>query len=127
MTKLAHRQARAATAPKKTIELTQIHSLKHHTDEVWDVCFSHDATRLASSGADKTTIIYSVETFQVLHKLCGHSGGIGCASWSPDDSKIVTCSQDYTAMVWDTAVSLASNFLQPAKSLLSVVGPDLIF
>ncbi|KAG0651669.1 putative WD repeat-containing [Hyphodiscus hymeniophilus] len=104
MTNLAPSPARqqVAAPTKKQVQLTEKISLKHHTDEVWDVCFSHNGMRLASSGADMTTIIYSVDTFEVLHSLEGHSAGIGSVSWSPDDSKIVTCSQDFTATLWDT-------------------------
>jgi WD40 repeat protein len=109
MAKLVNRPtpSRFAAAAKREVNLTEAASLKHHSDEVWNVCFSHDGTRLASSGADTTAIIYSVEDFEVLHILNGHAAGIGSVFWSPDDKKIVTCSQDYTATLWDTKVSMA--------------------
>ena len=110
MTKTVRKPAADSSASDAKVEAKQARlvekfCLKYHQDEVWDVCFSNDGTRLASSGADKTTIIYEVDKFTVLHILRRHSAGIGSASWSPDDSKIVTCSQDDTAHVWDTAVS----------------------
>lgn len=113
MTKSVHRPAPSSGAVlhKAKPRLTEKCSLQHHKDEVWDVCFSHDGSRLASSGADGSTIIYEVDSFKVLNVLTGHSAGIGAASWSPDDSKIVTCSQDSTARVWDVAVSFAPHIL----------------
>jgi WD40 repeat protein len=111
MTKMVHRpapshdagdsrgEAKASTTEARLVEKL---CLRNHKDQVWDVCFSNDGTRLASSGADKTTVIYQLDSFEVVHVLSGHSGGIANASWSPDDSKIVTCSQDNTARVWDT-------------------------
>jgi WD40 repeat protein len=106
-----------AKVETKQVQLAEKFCLKHHKDEVWDVCFSNDGTKLASSGADKTTIIYQVDDdFKVLHILSGHSGGIGSSSWSPDDTKLVTCCQDNTARMWDTAVS--SSFPRISSGLI---------
>lgn len=107
MTKTVHKPAPAppSDAARAKPRLIEKCSLQHHQDEVWDVCFSHNGSLLASSGADGSTIIYEVDNFKIVHFLTGHSAGIGSAAWSPDDSKIVTCSQDSTARVWDTAVS----------------------
>ena len=98
----------ASKVPAKRAQLDEKLFLKLHKDEVWDVCFSNDGTRLASSGADNTTIIYNVDNFAVLHILEGHSEGIGSLAWSPDDSRVVTGSQDETARIWDTNVSYIS-------------------
>ena len=113
MTKTVRKTAPASDAvgskvPAKQAQLNEKLFIKLHKDEVWDVCFSNDGTRLASSGADNTTLIYNVDNFAVLYILEGHSKGIGSLAWSPDDSRMVTCSQDYTARVWDTSVSSIS-------------------
>jgi len=79
--------------------------LSKHTGEVWQVRFSHDGNRLASCGEDGTAIIYDVGTFEPLQNLADHEMGIAAVAWSPDDSLIVTCSQDRRARLWNTHVS----------------------
>jgi WD40 repeat protein len=80
--------------------------LSKHTGEVWQVVFSHDGKSLASCGEDGTAIIYDSSTFEVLQTLADHEMGISAVSWSPDDSLIVTCSQDKRARLWDATVSI---------------------
>lgn len=79
--------------------------LSQHSDEVWFLDFSHDGTRLATTSKDCTIIIYDTSAFEVLHKLSGHEGAVAYIAWSPDDSKLVSCSQDLRARLWDVVVS----------------------
>lgn len=84
--------------PLQTIlELTQ-------NDEVWFLEFSHGGRRLATSGQDSAVIIYDTTDFQILHQLTEHTKYVGYVTWSPDDTKIITCSHDRTAKVWDATV-----------------------
>ncbi|KAL2821824.1 WD40-repeat-containing domain protein [Aspergillus cavernicola] len=76
--------------------------LTHHSNEVWHCQFSHDGTKLVTTGGDSTVIIYETSTFEVLHTLQEHEDGVAHAAWSPDDSKLITCSQDRTARLWST-------------------------
>ncbi|EDN02541.1 conserved hypothetical protein [Histoplasma mississippiense (nom. inval.)] len=75
--------------------------LSEHTDEVWYLEFSHDGTKLATTGRENIVIIYDVATFSVIHRLTDHGGPVAYATWSPDDSKLISCSQDYKARLWD--------------------------
>lgn len=84
--------------------LQTMFELNRLNGEVWHVQFSHDGTRLASSGQDKVVVIYDVKTFAVSTFLHGSEEGVGGLSWSPDDSKIITCSQDKTARMHDCKV-----------------------
>ena len=79
--------------------------LKDLKGEVWQVQFSHDGTRLAAAGSDETVVVWDTRTFSVAFTLQGHEAGVGNVSWSPDDSLIVTCSQDRHACLWDGKVS----------------------
>jgi WD40 repeat protein len=79
--------------------------LDDHSGEVWFVKFSNDGTRLASAGQDGTVIIYEVPSFKILHTLADHEDGVGSVAWSPDDSMIVTSSQDKRARLWNAHVS----------------------
>ena len=48
----------------------------------------------------------SSKDFQPIHHLKEHTGAITYLRWSPDDSKLLSCSQDKHAKLWDTTVCL---------------------
>ncbi|OTA94806.1 hypothetical protein M434DRAFT_20608 [Hypoxylon sp. CO27-5] len=75
--------------------------LDEHEDQVWQVVFSHDGTKLASCGQGKQVIIWDVPSFEPLHILKDHDDGVGNVAWSWDDSMLVTCCQDRYARLWD--------------------------
>ena len=85
--------------------LQTILELSQNAGEVWAMEFSHDGRRLASSGQATDVLIYDTSMFQVLHRLSDHTDHVAYLAWSPDDSKIITCSHDKTARVWDVSVS----------------------
>ncbi len=87
--------------------------LEKHSGEVWQVVFSHDGTRLASSGSDGVVIIYDVGSFEVLHTLSDHESAVCSISWSPDDSFIVSGSTDKRARLWNALASHQINFQIP--------------
>lgn len=89
-----------------------------HRDEVWHCVFSHDGTKLASASKDGTAAIWKINEDQLLtgdkeeqkdnlivldRLLVGHTGPVAFLAWSPDDSKIATCSQDTRVRIWDVA------------------------
>lgn len=85
--------------------------LEKHGGEIWQVVFSHNGSRLASSGSDGSVIIYEVGSFEVIHTLADHESGVCSISWSPDDSLIVTGSTDKRARLWNAVVSYSSKFI----------------
>ena len=74
--------------------------------EVWQVRFSHDGTKLAACGSKEDVIIWNVPSFDVHMILSDHDQAVANVAWSPDDSMLVTCSQDKYARLWDTEVSV---------------------
>ena len=80
--------------------------LRNHKDEVWYLKYSNDGTMLASTGADKTIVIYDSTTYKIIHQLKDHEAGVTHLAWSPDDTKIISCSaqQDCSARIWDVKV-----------------------
>ncbi|KAI1214841.1 WD domain-containing protein [Annulohypoxylon truncatum] len=78
-----------------------VYELDEHDEQVWQVVFSHDGTKLASCGQGKQVIIWDVPSFTPLHYLRDHDDGVGNVAWSWDDSMIVTCCQDRHARLWD--------------------------
>lgn len=92
--------------------LQTIVELNRSEGEVYFVEFSHNGRRLAASGGDGVVVIYETSTFHVRQTLKDHTGTVVYVSWSPDDTRLITCSQDHKAKVWDTTVSPAQTFLQ---------------
>lgn len=90
--------------------LQTVVELTHNTGEIYFVEFSHNGKRLAASGAATAdgkggmTVIYDTDTFQVRHTLREHTEPVVHVAWSPDDTRLITCSQDRKAKVWDTNV-----------------------
>lgn len=82
--------------------------LRNHADEVWCLKYSHDGTKLATAGGDKTVVIYETATYKVLHTLTDHESGVCCICWSPDDTKLISCTkwQDSTVRIWNVQVRI---------------------
>ncbi|CDU26433.1 uncharacterized protein SPSC_06627 [Sporisorium scitamineum] len=69
------------------------HTIQDHHDEVWCLQFSHDGTKLATAGADKTILIWSVQDkYKLLQKFVPLSDNISSVSWSPDDTHLLVTS-----------------------------------
>lgn len=71
--------------------------LDTHRDEVWHVQFSHSGTMLASASKDTTALIWRVDPLGepiLMHTLAGHEKAVAFLTWSPDDSRILTCGAD---------------------------------
>jgi hypothetical protein len=72
--------------------------------ETWIVAFSHNGKYLAvglSTGKVEIRDVYSSGFLCVLHY---HRHGIASISWSPDDSRLVTCSLDNSAKLCEIKV-----------------------
>ena len=108
---LYHNPARAPSlfsdhiCDRSQFPLQTVVELNQSTGEVYSLEFSHDGKKLAAAGSDAAVIIYDTSTFQVRHALRNHTAAIVHVTWSPDDSRLITCSQDHTAKVWDVEVS----------------------
>lgn len=77
--------------------------LDHHTQEVWYLQFSHDGRWLATASQDESVIIYDTTMFTISHRLTGHNKEVTYVSWSPDDTKLISCCLDTKARVWDVS------------------------
>eukprot|EP00668_Euglena_longa_P001257 GGOE01001487.1.p1 GENE.GGOE01001487.1~~GGOE01001487.1.p1 ORF type:complete len:598 (-),score=119.35 GGOE01001487.1:249-2012(-) len=87
--------------------------LKHHNDEVWFVAFSNNGQYLATAGKDQRCFIFETQAWlrppaqgtseaaQPFRMLQGHTDAISFLAWSPDDTRLVTCSQDCHCRVWN--------------------------
>jgi WD40 repeat protein len=67
--------------------------------------FSNNGRYLATAGKDRYVYIYDTENdFRKVHILAEHQAGVCHIAWSPDDTKLITCSRepDSMARIWNT-------------------------
>ncbi|KAL0946759.1 hypothetical protein HGRIS_012935 [Hohenbuehelia grisea] len=91
-------QCDKAAFPRLTTTILHI-----HTDEVWNLAWSHDGRYLASAGKDKTAIIWhvgadpepSTREWAAQHILQDHPYAVGCLTWSKDDTILLTSSEHF--------------------------------
>lgn len=79
--------------------------LNNMGDEVWGVEFSNDGKKLAAYGCGATVLIWEVPLFTVVQSLKGHGSGIGHLAWSPDNTMVLTSSQDQHARLYNVHAS----------------------
>jgi WD40 repeat protein len=73
------------------------------SDEMFDVEFSPDGTKLAACGADRTIRVYDVAERKELRRIEAHADWVMAVAWSPDGSKLASAGRDKSAKVIDAA------------------------
>ncbi|KAH9066423.1 WD40-repeat-containing domain protein [Lactarius vividus] len=104
--------------------------LQVHTDEVWDVEWSHNGKFLASASMDRSVIIWSVgsnrnpDVSLRLH-LQGHPFAVTCLAWSPDDTILLSSSEQYIKM-WNTETGICIRTIEAHIETVSALAwaPD---
>ncbi|MDX2230910.1 MAG: WD40 repeat domain-containing protein [Leptolyngbyaceae cyanobacterium bins.349] len=77
------------------------------------LAFNPARPQLLGVAADKTILIWDLNSGETLHTLSGHEALIEQAHFSPDGSKIISASWDRTARLWDVrSGSLLHTFAQ---------------
>jgi WD40 repeat protein len=71
-------------------------SFNEHEGEVWYVAFSNAGKFLATAGSDKFVHIYEIQKdgFSRFLRLEEHGAGVCFLAWSPNDSKLITCTRE---------------------------------
>lgn len=69
---------------------TLIKHLKGHKDKIYSVSFSHDGTKMASGGADKSTIIWNEDGKGILR--FSHSESVQVVAYNPVEHLLASCS-----------------------------------
>lgn len=103
--------------------LQTVLELSNNEDQVWFLEFSHDGRMLATCGKDTVVVIYNMTTFGVHHLLTEHNDFVAYVAWSPDDTKLITCSHDRKAKVWDTAVCFPFSWWKHSLNIVSTDWP----
>ncbi|KAK3829743.1 MAG: WD40-repeat-containing domain protein [Linnemannia gamsii] len=76
--------------------------LSGHKGAVYNIVYSPDGTRIATSCSDTTARIWSSESGATVHILRGHSMRVWGAAFAPTGAQLATCSDDGTIRIWDT-------------------------
>ncbi len=84
----------------------EIHTLRGHSDNVWDVAYSPDGRRIASAGADAVLKVWDVATGREVLTLRGHRAPVWGVAWSPDGRMLASASSDQTAKLWDATTGM---------------------
>ena len=108
--------------------------LQGHTDEVWNLAWSHDGKWLATASKDKTIIVWSFgvgallgppiltgahvsyfksepeQTIKAEWTLKEHNDPVGCLAWSLDGTILLSSSEQVIKM-WNMKVPLAYAFV----------------
>ncbi len=108
-----------------------LRELEGHTEDINDLNFSPDGSRLVTVGADGTAIIWNPRTGELLHTLTGHKDSLQGVSFSNDGSLVATSGWDGTLRLWDAATGeqvrsipttegLCYNAFSPDNSMVAV-------
>jgi WD40 repeat protein len=74
-----------------------------HSDAAYDVAWSPNGKRIASTSKDMTVQIWDAVDGSHVFIYRGHRDEVYTAAWSPDGKRIASCSKDKTVQVWDAA------------------------
>ncbi|KAF9532157.1 WD40 repeat-like protein [Crepidotus variabilis] len=94
--------------------------LEVHTDEVWNIGWSHDGNYLASASRDKSAIIWrrgssnnstSPGEWTAYLVLRDHQDPVGCLAWSLDDKVLLTSSEQVIKM-WNASTGACIRTLE---------------
>ncbi len=87
---------------------------------------SSDATRFAIVQGDgvRSIVLTDAATGETQVILRGHSSFVGQAAWTPDDSRLVSSSEDGTVRLWDTSTGAELMALSGDVHSALAVPPD---
>src|SRR5438105_3726381 len=74
-----------------------------HQGAIAALAWSHDGTRLASAGHDKTVCFWDAGTGKLVRRFDGHGGAVFALALSKDGKLLATGGQDQTVRVWEIA------------------------
>ncbi|XP_015187428.1 PREDICTED: WD repeat, SAM and U-box domain-containing protein 1 isoform X1 [Polistes dominula] len=87
-----------------TINLYRV--MEKHSSALTCVKFSSNGLYIASSGLDKTAIIWETNTGKICSVLARHNRYVACCAFSRDGNLLATGSNDKSVIVWDLTGNL---------------------
>jgi WD40 repeat protein len=86
--------------------LREIFSWEAHSASIYDLAFSPDCQRLATTSTDGTVAVWETKTGgPVFQALRGHTGAAMGVVFSPDGQRIATAGWDKTVRLWESSGS----------------------
>jgi Prp8 binding protein len=100
-------------------------SVKGHSADVLDLCWSRDGEHVFTASADKNGGMFDVEMGQRVKRFRGHTGVVNsvCAA-RRGDPLLITGSDDCSALLWDTRFRNATQTLKHDYQITSVAFSD---
>ncbi|KAI0934659.1 hypothetical protein AcV5_006428 [Taiwanofungus camphoratus] len=102
--------------------------LEVHTDEVWNLEWSHSGNFLASASKDKSAIIWRIELdkdpsireYSPQFILRDHPYPVGCVAWSLNDSILLTAAE-HCIKLWDTRTGTCIHSLDAHSDVVTAL------
>ena len=98
-----------------------------HRAIIKTLALSSDGKLLASSGADKTIIIWELAAEKQIRSLTGHDGWVFSLAFSPDKKFLASGSYDGAIRIWNLSnakIEFEISSLQPYNITSLVFSPD---
>ncbi|KII88044.1 hypothetical protein PLICRDRAFT_30507 [Plicaturopsis crispa FD-325 SS-3] len=100
--------------------------LSEHSDEVWNIAWSHNGLYLASTSKDKCAIVWHIgPEADPSKRMCAptvilwdHPFPVGYIAWSLDDSVLLTSAENYIKL-WNTQTGACLRVLQSHTDTVS--------
>jgi WD40 repeat protein len=97
-------------------------TFKGHKDEVWDLDWSPDGSRVATASDDRKVIVWDSTTGDDTLTFSGHQNKVRSVAWSPDGSRIISTGNEGEAIIWEAATGQVLMELFPEDFKIAV--PD---
>ncbi|EGF98671.1 uncharacterized protein MELLADRAFT_50952 [Melampsora larici-populina 98AG31] len=97
--------------------------LQGHTALVGQVQINGPSNVLVTGGSDGRVVVFSLESFECLHRLCAHDNSVTCLQF--DDRFVVTGGNDGRVKLWDFKTgSFIRELAEPCEAVWRIVLRD---
>src|SRR5262249_25101151 len=102
------------------MQMVQLRAQIDGTSYPMTLTYSDDGRVLARAGEDGVIRVWDARGGQEIGSFTGHPGPVGSLNFAPDGGRLVSGSNDTTALVWDVApmrdrLTIPAATLEPAR------------